>query len=127
MTRKGFLTIAKRWPLARLLSNPCRTFALYSHRYVRYASPVFLLAALLGAAVILVERLGALPTLAAIGGLSTLALAPGPTPVVGRIGQTARSFLVANWGFALGLAGVIRGDRSGRYRPTHAAAADPSG
>jgi hypothetical protein len=118
MTRKGLLSIHKRWGWVDVSRDPGFTAALYSHRHARYLSPMFLLAALLGAGYVAARR-GVLVPMSAgvVGALGILAVVATRNrqarQVLGRLG----SFLLANAGFALGLWTWLRGDRSGRYTP----------
>jgi cellulose synthase/poly-beta-1,6-N-acetylglucosamine synthase-like glycosyltransferase len=121
MTRKAVLSTNKRWRPGDVVRHPFFSFALYSHKFVRFLSPVFFLAFLVCLLILALDR-GLLPL-----GLILLALAGLLVYLNERVfGITALkeargrllSFLVANLGFAYGLVDWLRGVKKGRYVPT---------
>ena len=119
MTRKALLSTFHRWGWRHAGRDPAFTFALVSHKLVRFASP-FLVGTAFIAAGRIVGTLGgvgaAIAFVALAGGTAwTLVTRPAPPQAPLRL---ARAFLVAQLGFALGVAGWWTGDREGRYAPT---------
>ncbi len=124
MTRKNLFAIFNRWQPQYWRAFPGFTFALFSHKILRYFSPFFLLGAGLSF-VVLCWRQGVLPLVVLGGGLTflgiwALAWYLGRTQSIstwlGRLG----SFLLANLGFAWGVLGWLAGNRQGRFSPTRA-------
>lgn len=119
MTRKALLSTFHRWGWRDAVRDPAFTFALASHKLVRFTSP-FLVGTAFVATLRLVSALlgvGAAAAFAAlVGGLAWhLVARPTPPHPVLRL---ARAFLVAQLGFARGVVGWWLGDREGRYAPT---------
>lgn len=123
MTRKGILTIRKRWQWDDMRRDPWFTIALFSHRYARYLSPVFLLL-WLGAAWawgVAIGLAGAM-TVTATALLAVLTLSRWlAIPGLSRVAGQGWSFLIGNVGFALGMISWLRGDRSGHFTPSRRA------
>jgi cellulose synthase/poly-beta-1,6-N-acetylglucosamine synthase-like glycosyltransferase len=123
MTRKGLLSMFNRWSLHDWIREPGFTFALFSHKVVRYLSPAALLAFSVGVVWLMVEihRSADLPLIpfgiAALLILITATYLVTPGWARRRAGQ-ATSFLLANLGFAWGVVGWLAGDRRGRYVPS---------
>ena len=120
MTRKAMLSTFGRWQVKEWFRYPIFTFALFSHKIVRFLSPVFLIIfflALLG--IICIHGL-------VIESLMICSLIIA-TIVVGKafkislfadIYNTSYSFIFANIAFLLGLIQWARGMQSGKYKPT---------
>ena len=119
MTRKGLLSIHKRWRAKQITAYPGFSFALYSHRHVRYMSPAFLLCLMVGACGVGVDLIGWLSMMVVLVGIAMVGalLAWLPWQRVRGWWGPLESFLVANAGFAYGIYRWLRGDRTGRYRP----------
>lgn len=119
MTRKALLSTLHRWGWHDVRRDPAFTFALASHKLVRFASPFLVATAFLatGRLVAAVGGVGAAIAFVALtaGAAFALVARPAPTQPILRLG---RAFLVAQLGFARGVVGWWAGDREGRYAPT---------
>ncbi|MCA9063817.1 MAG: glycosyltransferase [Planctomycetaceae bacterium] len=112
------------WTRPSLL-NPFRypriAFALWSHKLLRWLSPVFLLCAV-AASLAMVILSPSLITLAAFAPYATLLGMAGCGWIASRAGRripmtgTAFTFLLANIAFLVGVLGAIRGQRIRSYR-----------
>jgi hypothetical protein len=105
----------------RLVRRPLVLFALLSHKLLRWATPVLLLAALaLNIALAAEGRF--VPLLVAQLAFYLLVLVGGLAETVGRsvpIASSAFSFAVANAGFLVGIVNSLRGVPITFYEPQH--------
>lgn len=121
MTRKGLLSIFNRWNLSDFSRYPGFSFALFSHKVIRYFSPLFLLVLVLtigfgllnGYLLSYVIFISAL-----ILSLLVFILSFFSGGLASNIFRLVRSFFVAQVGFASGIFHWVRGDTSGVYTPT---------
>jgi len=120
MTRKALLSTNNRWKFSHILMYPFFSFVLYSHKFIRFFSPVFLL--LLAAAVLLLALShGVLVHFVSFAALMVLFAWMNKRifglQYVSTITERSVSFLVANLGFALGLIDWLKGNKVGTYTP----------
>lgn len=117
MTLRNWQGTWTRPQLLNPLRHPGYAFALWSHKLLRWLSPVFLLTAVLSAVWLTVFQPGvwsaaALAPFALLLSLGGLGAAGGRLPGAG----VAFSFLIANTAFLMGLIRVARGNRVCSYR-----------
>lgn len=117
MTLRNWQGTWSRPQLLNPLRSPGYAFALWSHKLLRWMSPLFLMLAFSSALVLTLSQPG-LYSLAALTPFALL-LALGSLGAVGRHlpgTGVAFSFLVANTAFLMGLVRVLRGNRVFSYR-----------
>jgi cellulose synthase/poly-beta-1,6-N-acetylglucosamine synthase-like glycosyltransferase len=105
----------------RLVRRPLVLFALFSHKLLRWATPVLLLAAL-ALNIALAAQGRFVPLLVAQLVFYLLVLVGGLAGTVGRsipIASSAFSFAVANAGFLVGIVNSLRGVPITFYEPQH--------
>jgi cellulose synthase/poly-beta-1,6-N-acetylglucosamine synthase-like glycosyltransferase len=122
MTRKALFSTFGRWGLKDAVKFPYFTFALFSHKIIRFFSPIFLLG-------LIVSFFGSCLGVRLITGvflfITALALTIGISlfwlkrpDLSEKFVKIIYSFFVANLGFLLGLIQWGGRDRSGKYKPT---------
>lgn len=120
MTRKALLSMGKRWNWQDFVRDPAFSLALYSHRYLRYFSPVLVLG-LVGSLLWASVRVGVgryLVAVVVLLGVFVLAGRVIPVRAIRRLAGQAGSFFLANAGFGYGLVRWMLGDRTGSYKPS---------
>ena len=120
MTRKSILSTLKVWGPKYIIADPFFSFILYSHKLVRFLSPIFLFSAFVSLTMIVISNqiinrvtfgLFLVITLVIIGMNSRYYW-------FNKYLLMARSFLIANLGFAMGVYGFLAGNKTGKYKPT---------
>lgn len=121
MTRKGLLAIMNRWRFSDILADPSFSMALYSHKVVRYCSPLLLLCLFASTGVLALSSATIAGALATSLGVMVVLLGVGallfPSRTAWALGR-GKSFMLANAGFLWGIVGWITGNRAGTYKPT---------
>ena len=119
MTARNWLGTWSHAKLLNPLRHPCIALGLWSHKVLRWLSPIFLVALLVSTSVLGAQGnpwfwVWIVPLL--IVGVSSLGGAATYAGVHIPLAGTAWSFMLANVGFAAGLWQVLRGKRSTAYR-----------
>lgn len=121
MTRKGLFSKLGRWGLKDVLRYPGFSFALFSHKILRYFSPLFVLLFLVSGTVLAFQS---------GHGVELLLLLFSVTLLLGMVRNSKKisclsslagmitSFFCANAGFGLGILQWMMGNRVGKYEPT---------
>ena len=120
MTRKALFSICARWHLGDIMKYPLFSFALFSHKVLRFFSPLYILIAIFTGVVVSI-RLNFIWEALALSGLfiSTLkAVEIMKIPLLKSLWPYLVSFVYANTGFMLGIIQWLSGNREGRFRPT---------
>lgn len=117
MTRKALLSTFYRWRLVDIVKHPLFSFALFSHKVVRFFSPVFFLLLLISG-LLLTFTYDWLLLLVSLA-LVTLILMYGLNrPLFKKVTSMTSAFITAQIGFGLGLIQWLGGNRTGHYTPT---------
>lgn len=117
MTLRNWQGTWSRPQLLNPLRHPCYAFALWSHKLLRWLSPVFLTAAVLSSVWLLVTEPGLMSLLAAVPfallfGMAGLGALGRRVPGAGA----AFNFLIANLAFSIGVVRALCGKRVFSYR-----------
>ncbi len=120
MTRKGLLSKLGRWGISDIVRHPFFSLALFSHKLVRYFTPVLLCIIFFSGAWLASVTGHGMETFALVCGVATLFFAGYylNMPALRKISESLVSFVYANIGFAIGILQWIWGDRGGSYKPT---------
>lgn len=120
MTRKALLSTFHRWGPSDTIRHPGFAFALFSHKVVRFFSPVFALLALIFGA-LFINKAGAWTlTLICLGGFALVLAAASASglPMARKLPVYAKSLMYSNFAYLLGIIGWIAGHKKGYYKPT---------
>lgn len=120
MTRKGLFSKLGRWGLQDLLKYPGFSFALFSHKILRYFSPLFFTTFLISAFAFALETLTP-PDVLLVIFIILFTLAAGHAlhiPMLSKVTSRLISFVCANIGFGLGIFEWLKGNKEGVYQPT---------
>lgn len=117
MTRKALLSTFKRWPIKNIFSSPLFTLNLYSHKILRFFSPLYFLLFIITFP--MVFHLDIYIYVFFILTIITVTFIVehlfNKTFLFGLI----YSLIIANLGFAHGIYKWTIGDKSGKYASTH--------
>ncbi len=111
MAKKTLLTYQHRWGRQEIVDDPYFTWALYSHKMTRFASPMWTVVVLLSGGA---TAQGLLGTARFLGAVTVGAGLVGGVP---KLQGLAVSYLTAQAGFALGVYQYLSGNREGKYEP----------
>lgn len=121
MTRKGLMSRFGRWRVEDILHHPGFTFALYSHKILRYFSPVILCTLLLSSLIVLHDK-KILEEILVFGFMSFVLLVVLKFigfSLANRLLGVFTAFMISQIAFLLGIMDWLTGDKTGKYKPTN--------
>jgi cellulose synthase/poly-beta-1,6-N-acetylglucosamine synthase-like glycosyltransferase len=120
MTRKGLLSKLGRWDLVDVLKHPFFSFALFSHKLLRYFTPIFLILLIFSGIILsFLVNFGIEISITII--LILILLAVGnffKIKLLRKVYLFLESFFYANIGFGMGIVEWVIGKKDGGYKPT---------